>query len=63
MMMRVLHELIVPIQAVPCICIMADEITDAAIQEHVVVCLRSEEDIFEAHEIFIGLYEGGNIKT
>ena len=54
MAMRVLHELIVPIQAALSICIMADETTDA--KEQVVVCLRWVHvgDIFEPHEVFIG---------
>lgn len=41
----------------PFICIMVDETTDAANKEQVVVCLRWVDDIFEAHEIFVGLYE------
>ena len=56
MAMRVLRELIVPIQAAPFICIMVDEITDAANKEQVVVCLRWVDDIFEVHEMFVGLY-------
>ena len=52
MAMRVLRELI---QAAPFICIMVDEFTDAANKEQVVVCLRWVDDIFDAHEIFVGL--------
>ena len=63
MAMRVLHELIVPIQAALFICIMADETTDA--KEQVVVCLRWVHvgDIFEPHEVFIGWYEVESTKA
>ena len=57
MAMRVLRELIVPIHAAPFVCIMVDETTDAANKEQVVICLRWVDDIFEVHEIFVGLYE------
>ena len=57
MAMRVLRELILPIQAAPFFCIMVDETTDAANKEQVVVCLRWVDDIFEAHEMFVGLYK------
>ena len=51
MAMKVLHNLIAPIQAATFICIMADETTDAANKEQVVVCLRWVDNDF------IGLYE------
>ena len=57
MAMKVLHNLIAPIQAATFICIMADETTDAANKEQVVVCLRWVDNALEAHEDFIGLYE------
>ena len=45
--MKVLHNLIAPIQAATFICIMADETTDAANKEQVVVCLRWVDNVLE----------------
>ena len=63
MAMSVLRELIVPIQAAPFICIMVDETTDAANKEQVVVYLRWVDDIFQVHEIIIGLYDVESTKA
>ena len=63
MAMKVLHNLIAPIQAATFICIMADETTDAANKEQVVVCLRWVDNALEAHEDFIGLYKVESTET
>lgn len=41
--------------------IMADETTDAANKEQVVICLRWVDNNFEAHEEFIGIHEVDSI--
>ena len=43
--------------------VMADEVTDSANKEQVVVCLRSIDEQFEAHEDFVGLYQVVLIKS
>ena len=57
MAMKVSRYLIAPIQAAPFKCIMADETTDAANKEQVVVCLWWVDNALEAHKDFIDLYE------
>ena len=34
---------------------MADEVTDSSNKEQVVICFRSVDEQFEAHEDFVGL--------
>ena len=54
MAMKVLHNLIAPIQAATFICIMADETTDAANKEQVVVCLRWVDNALRLHWLIQG---------
>ena len=43
--------------------LMADEVTDASNIEQVVICLRSIDDNFDAHEDFAGMYAVESIKA
>ena len=43
--------------------IMADEVTDVSNKEQVVICFRSIDENFEAHEDFIGLHTVDSIKA
>ena len=43
--------------------LMANEVTDASNIEQVVICLRSIDDNFDAHEDFAGMYAVESIKA
>lgn len=42
---------------------MADEVTDSANREQVVICFRSVDEQFEAHEDFVGFDQVDSIKS
>ena len=56
MALQVLREIASSIQNTRFLTLMADEMTDAANKEQVVICLRSVDDNFVCNEDFIGLY-------
>ena len=61
MALKVLREVAILLHSSKFYAIMADETTDVANQEQVVICLRWVDDNFEIHEEFIGLHQVDSI--
>lgn len=61
MALKVLRDVAASLHSSKFFTIMADETTDVANQEQVVICLRWVDDDFEIHEEFIGLYKVDSI--
>ena len=61
MAFQVLREIAERLHSTKFYTIMADETTDAANHEQVVICIRWVNDDFEVHEEFIGLYKVDSI--
>ena len=57
----VLRNISEAIQKASYFSIMADEVTDLANKEQVVVCFRIVDEHFDAHEEFVGLYQVDSI--
>ena len=57
MALSVLREISQCIQATSFNSLMADEVTDSANREQVVVCIRWIDEDFEGYEDFVGLYK------
>ena len=57
----VLRNISEAIQKASYFSIMADEVTDSANKEQVVVCFRIVDEHFDAHEEFVGLYQVDSI--
>ena len=57
----VLRNISETIQKASYFAIMADEVTDSSNKEQVVICFRTVDEHFEAHEEFVGLYQVDSI--
>ena len=57
MALEILRDIATNLQNAPFFTIMADEATDSANKEELVLCFRWVDNILEVHEEFIGLYQ------
>ena len=60
MALEILRNIAADLQNASFFTIMADECTDSAIKEELVLCFRWVDDHLEVHEEFIGLYQISN---
>lgn len=61
MALKVTREIASAIRTATYYTLMADEVADASNIEQVVICYRSVDEEFQAHEKFIGLHKVDSI--
>ena len=61
MALKIIQKIAQSLQGSDFLTIMADETTNAANKEQVVICMQWVDNNFEAHEEFIGIHEVDSI--